>query len=123
MTINLNNFTSITSGLFVNIPNLGTGGSAAFSDRQSNITFGGVQYVGLGRLVSIGASDSELKTTGGQLTIGIGTHLGTYSDIVNNVSLKGSKITVLPIRLRNSGLKKSRNLDLIVECISSFFSS
>jgi hypothetical protein len=66
-----------------------------FSDRLVSTTIGGDTYVGLGKLLSISGSSSELRSTSGEITIGIsGVPDSMISDIVA-ANIKGNPVRVL----------------------------
>lgn len=93
MALDLSSYDSIQTGVFVKItvPNYAT---LTFSDYHKSLTLGGVEYVGLGQLLSITRTVSNLRATPEELTIGIsGIPTNNISDILNN-KIKGSSIRV-----------------------------
>lgn len=105
MTLALTSYKSLQSNLFVKIEcpyykstPTSTPSSYNFllSDRLGSYTIAslGETYVGLGSLLSITTSNSELRTSSGELTVTIsGVPNSSISEIVNS-RIKGSKITV-----------------------------
>lgn len=103
MPINLNSYKAIQSNLFVKLVideyRTGTSGSYSsqtllFSDRQGSYTIGSDTYVGLGNLMSISSSASELRVSEQEVTIGIaGIPNSAIAEIVNS-KIKGSKVTI-----------------------------
>ena len=103
MPINLSSYTSVETGLFVRIQvdeyRTGTSGSYTsevlkFSDYIRPITIDSESYTGLGRLLSISDSASELTPSSGQLTIGLsGIPNSSIAEILNS-KIKGSPIEV-----------------------------
>ena len=67
--LSLTGYGSIESNLFIKITL--TSSSLLFSDRLISTTIGGDTYVGLGKLLSVSGSNSELRSSGQELTIGI----------------------------------------------------
>jgi hypothetical protein len=91
--LSLTGYGSIESNLFIKITL--TGSTLLFSDRLVSTTIGGDTYVGLGKLLSISGSSSELRSTSGEITIGIsGVPDSMISDIVA-ANIKGNPVRVL----------------------------
>jgi hypothetical protein len=103
MTINLSNYRSIGCALLCKIdveyykssPSATpTATSLLFSDYQQPITYNGDTYLGLGNLVGISPTSSELKTSSGSVTITIsGIPNTSIAEIVNS-RIKGSPIEI-----------------------------
>lgn len=103
MTINLDSYPVLQSNLFVKIecPYYKTSEGATpvaydflFSDRINSYTLEGDTYSGLGHLMSITTSGSELRTSSSELTITIsGIPNSSISEIINS-RIKGSKVTI-----------------------------
>lgn len=101
--LNLTSYKSITSNLFVKVEideyRTGTSGSytsqtLTFSDRLTATTIDGVTYTGLGNLLSITPSSSEIRVSDQELSIAIsGIPNTSIAEIVNS-KIKGSKVTV-----------------------------
>jgi hypothetical protein len=65
-----------------------------FSYKNVSVSIGGEEYLGLGRLMAITGSNSELRVSGGELTITIsGIPNSSIAEIVNS-KIKGSKVNV-----------------------------
>lgn len=103
MTINLTGYRAVESHLFVRIEideyrTSPTGGYTAqvlrFSDMLTPFTINSESYLGIGRLMSITSSSSELRVSGGELTI-------TISGIPNTsiYEILNSKIKGCPVRI------------------------
>lgn len=91
--LNLTSYGSIQSNLFVRIST--TGDTLLFSDKLESTVFNGDTYVGLGKLLNITGSNSELRTSGQELSVTIsGIPDSMISDIVNS-NIKGSSIQIL----------------------------
>lgn len=103
MPIDLSSYRSVETGLFVRIQvdeyRTTSSGSYTtevlkFSDYIRPITVDGESYTGLGRLVSISATSSELSATRGSLTIGLsGIPNSSLAEIIYS-KIKGSPIEV-----------------------------
>lgn len=103
MTINLTSYGAIESGLFVKITcdyyRTTPDGSFTtevlkFSDINRSITINGDTYVGLGRLLGITSSSSELRVSRNELTLTIsGIPNSSIAEILNS-RLKGSSVVV-----------------------------
>lgn len=103
MAIDLSSYRSVETGLFVRIqvdeyrttPSGGyTSEVLKFSDYIRPITIDGESYTGLGRLLSLSSSASELSTTNQTLTLGLsGIPNSSIAEIVNS-KIKGSPVEV-----------------------------
>lgn len=103
MSIDLSSYRAIGSGLFVKIEvgyyktSAGatpTSETLLFSDYYRDITIGSDTYLGIGKLVSISESVSEIKASRGQITIGIsGIPNSSIAEIVHS-RIKGSPVSV-----------------------------
>lgn len=103
MPINLSTYDSIETGLFVRIEvdYYKTSPSATptstvlrFSDYKGTVTINGESYVGLGRLLSITGSSSELKPTSGSVTVTVsGIPNTSIAEIVNS-RMKGCPVEI-----------------------------
>lgn len=103
MAINLSTYSSIQSHLFVRIQvdeyrTTPTGGYTSqvlrFSDRRTPFTINGEEYIGVGNLMGITSTSSELRVSGNELTI-------TLSGIPNSsiYEIVNSKIKGCPVRI------------------------
>lgn len=93
MAINLSNFRSIQTNLFVKIviPGYDT---LTFSDYHKNYTISGTVYQGLGQLLSLTNTTSNLRAAPEEITISIsGIPAGNVGDILNS-RIKGSSVSV-----------------------------
>ena len=103
MTIDLSSYTSIETGLFVRIDvteyrTTSTGTYAneilRFSDYRRSVDIDSETYLGLGRLIGVTATSSELKSSSGSVTITIsGIPDSSIAEIVNS-RIKGSSISI-----------------------------
>jgi hypothetical protein len=88
----LTSYKSIESNLFVKIELASS--NLLFSDRLVSTTIAGDTYVGLGKLLSITNSSSEIRSTSGEITIGISGIPNTSITDITDANIKGSLITV-----------------------------
>lgn len=103
MTINLSSYTAIETGLFVRIEvdYYKTSPSATptnivlrFSDYRGTVTINGENYVGLGKLLNITPTVSELRGSTGSITLTIsGIPNTSIAEIVNS-RMKGCPIKI-----------------------------
>jgi hypothetical protein len=103
MAIDLSSYTSIETGLFVRIDvaeyRTTSSGTYAneilrFSDYTRSVVIDGETYLGLGRLIGVTATSSELKSSSGSVTITIsGIPDSSIAEIVNS-RIKGSAISI-----------------------------
>jgi len=117
--INLSGYGAIQSNLFIRIEvdyYKATAGSAAtsqiltFSDRQESFTLDGDTYVGLGRLMGVTATSSELRSSSGEVTITIsGIPNSSIYEIVN------SRIKGCPVRITRVLFDPVTNTQLAIE--------
>jgi hypothetical protein len=92
--LSLDSYKAIQANLFVKITITG-GTNLLFSDRIQSTSIGGDTYVGLGNLMSISGSNSELRSSGQDLTISIsGIPDSAISDITGS-SIKGSGVKII----------------------------
>lgn len=92
----LTGYKSIESNLFVDIA-IGNPVTShlLFSDRLVTTTIGGNTYTGLGKLLAITSSSSEIRTSSNEVTLTIsGIPNSSISEIVNS-EIKGSPIVIL----------------------------
>lgn len=93
MAIDLSGFRSIQANLFVRlvIPGYAT---LTFSDYHRTFAIGGVNYTGLGQLLSVGNTEDTLRASPSDLSISIsGIPSANVTDILNN-KVKGSECQV-----------------------------
>lgn len=92
MALDLTSYPSIAAGLFVKM----TVGSTIykFSDWNATVSIAGDSYTGVGRLLNISSSQSELRASSGGVTITLsGIPNTSISEILDN-PIKGSKIEI-----------------------------
>lgn len=90
--LNLNSYYSIQSNLFVKVTL--SGSTLLFSDKLESTVIAGDTYVGLGKLLAISGSNSELRSSGQELTISIsGVPDSSITDIINS-EIKGSPVII-----------------------------
>jgi hypothetical protein len=103
MTINLSTYKAVECGLFVRLqvdyykdtPSATPRQEILrFSDYRGTVTIDGENYVGLGRLLGLSATTTELRTSADQLTVSLsGIPNTSIAEIVNS-RIKGSPIEV-----------------------------
>lgn len=94
MTINLESYPAIQSALFVKI-DVPDYAILTFSNYNRNINIGGTNYSGIGQLMGITDTTSELRVSKGELTISIGgIGNNNISDILN-YKFRGSRVEVI----------------------------
>lgn len=103
MAINLSSYTNIQSHLFVKITvdeyrTTSTGSYTSevltYSDYGSNYTLEGREYIGLGYLMSVTASSSQLRVSANDVTLTIsGIPTGTIGGVLHS-KIKGSSVEI-----------------------------
>jgi hypothetical protein len=99
MTLALTPFKAVQSNLFVRIETNFYQGAATtqvlrFSDLRTAYTINGESYVGVGNLMGITGSSSELQVTGGEVTISLsGIPDSSITEILNS-RIKGSTVRI-----------------------------
>lgn len=91
--IDLRSYSGIETQLLVKweVPNFDT---AYITDCNTAISFNGNTYTNIGKLLSVGNTTSELKSSPGDITINLsGIPTGSISDILNQ-EIKGSVISI-----------------------------
>jgi hypothetical protein len=111
-TLVLNSYASLQSNIFIKIecPYYKTSAGATpieydflFSDRIVPYTLSGDSYVGLGKLLSVGSTASELRVSANEVTIAIsGIPNTSIAEIVNS-RIKGSKVTIKRVLFDHTG--------------------
>lgn len=104
MSIDLSNYSSIESALLVRIecdyykasnsPDPFTSQVLRFSDYLYNVTYNSEDYIGLGRLMAVTSSASELRVTNNDLTITLSGIPNTSIDEIINSRIKGSTVKI-----------------------------
>lgn len=93
MSIDLSTYSAIQTALFVKVvvPEYET---LTFSSYQRNITLDGTTYTGLGQLLAVTDTTSEIRATSQELTISLsGIPSKNITDFMN-YKIKGSRVTV-----------------------------
>lgn len=103
MALDFSSYSSVESGLFVKIvctyykatPAASpTTQNLLFSDLNRTVTVDGASYTGLGNLMGITSSSTEMKVTNNDVTITItGIPNTSISEIINS-RIKGSRVTI-----------------------------
>jgi hypothetical protein len=92
MSIDLSSYATIEAGIFVKME--GKDFTWLFSDYIRSVAIEGDTYVGLGRLLGVTASSSDLKATTNDLTIMVSGVPNTSLTEVLAAQVKGADITV-----------------------------
>lgn len=93
-TPDLSSYRVIQSNLFVKIELDYTSETLLFSDNRDTVTIGSDSYIGLGELMGVTASASDLKSTDSQVTITVsGIPNASLTQIMNS-RIKGSRVTI-----------------------------
>lgn len=98
MALDLSNYSSLSSALFVKIETYTTAGvnqTITFSDYHKDITLNTTNYTGLGQLLTITDTQSDLRITPQSISIGISGIPSTNISTVFDTQFKGSKVSVL----------------------------
>jgi hypothetical protein len=92
-TLSLSSYKSIESNLFIKIELESS--DLLFSDRIASATINGDTYQGLGNLMSVSQSSSELRSSSGEVVIAIsGIPNSSITDITNS-NIKGSNVSII----------------------------
>jgi hypothetical protein len=94
MAIDLTSYRSIQSNLFVKINLAYTDTLLLFSDNRSTIALGDDVYVGLGELMGVTSSTSDIKNTDSQVTVSIAGIPNTSLQEILNSRIKGSRVNI-----------------------------
>lgn len=93
MPLDLSSYPNIQSNLFVKI-DIPDYEILTFSDYHKTLTIEGDVYDGLGQLLAVGNTTSNLRATPGEISISIsGIPAGNITDILNN-KVKGSSVKI-----------------------------
>lgn len=92
MAINLSSYSSIQSNLFVKI--ITTSTTLLFSDLNATVTINGDSYTGVGRLMDVTSSSSELRVSGNDVTITLSGIPDSAIAEINSIKLKGSSVDI-----------------------------
>jgi len=93
-TPDLSSYRTVQSNLFVKIVLSYTSSTLLFSDNTDTVTIGSDTYVGLGELMGVSASASDLKSTDSQVTITISGIPNTSLTDIMNSRIKGSRVYI-----------------------------
>jgi hypothetical protein len=94
MSIDLTSYQSIQSNLFVKISLTYTSTVLLFSDNRSTIALGDDVYVGLGQLMGVTSSSSDIKNTDSQVTVTISGIPDSSLQEIMNSRIKGSRVNI-----------------------------
>jgi len=94
MAIDLTSYRSIQSNLFVKINLAYTDTLLLFSDNRNTIAIGDDVYVGLGELMGVTSSTSDIKNTDSQVTVSIAGIPNTSLQEILNSRIKGSRVNI-----------------------------
>lgn len=90
--LSLTSYSALQSNLFIKITL--SGSTLLFSDKIESTVIASDTYVGLGKLLSVSGSNSELRSSGQDLTISIsGIPDSSITDIINS-GIKGSPVII-----------------------------
>jgi hypothetical protein len=92
MALDLSAYPSIASGLFVKMTVNST--VYKFSDWNATVSIAGESYTGVGSLLGISASQSELRASNGSVTVSLSGIPNTSIDEILNNNIKGSAIEI-----------------------------
>ena len=90
--IDFSSYSHINAGIFVKIA--GTGFTWLFSDYIRSVSIDSDTYVGLGRLLGVTSSSSDLKATTNDITVMVSGVPNTSLTEVLNAQVKGADITI-----------------------------
>jgi hypothetical protein len=93
MAIDLSSYDSIQTGLFVRIE-VTSSNILRFSDYRGTVTIDGESYVGLGKLLGVTSTVSELKGSTSTVTLTISGIPNTSINEILTSSLKGSTVKI-----------------------------
>jgi hypothetical protein len=103
MALDLSSYTAIQSNLFVRLTideyRTGTSGSYTsqvlkFCDRQGSYTIGSDTYNGLGNLMAVTSTSSEIRVSGQEVTVTVSGIPETSINEIVNSKIKGSQIII-----------------------------
>lgn len=90
--LSLTSYSALQSNLFIKITL--SASTLLFSDKLESTVIASDTYVGLGKLLSVSGSNSELRSSGQDLTISIsGIPDSSITDIINS-GIKGSPVVI-----------------------------
>lgn len=91
--LNLTSYGSVGSNLFIKITLPSS--TLLFSDRLASTVINGDTYVGLGKLLAVSGSNSELKSSSGEVTVSISGIPNSSITDITNANIKGSTIRIV----------------------------
>jgi hypothetical protein len=91
--LNLTSYGSIESNLFIKITL--TSSTLLFSDRLVSTVVNSDTYVGLGKLLAVSGSSSELRSSTGEVTVSISGIPDSSITDITNANIKGSDIKIV----------------------------
>lgn len=91
--LDLTSYGSVGSNLFIKITLPSS--TLLFSDRLSSTVINSDTYVGLGKLLAVSGSNSELKSSSGEVTVSISGIPNSSITDITNANIKGSNIRIV----------------------------
>lgn len=91
--LDLTAYKSVESNLFIKITLASS--TLLFSDRLVSTTIAGDTYVGLGKLMAVSSSSSEIRSSGNEVTITISGIPDSAITDITNANIKGSNVKVI----------------------------
>lgn len=91
--LDLDAYTSLQSNLFVKVTLPSS--SLLFSDRLDTVTINSDSYPGLGKLLSVSNSSSEIRATGYEVVVAVSGIPNTAISEIVNANIKGNAITIV----------------------------
>lgn len=92
-SLDLTSYGSIESNLFIKVTL--TSSSLLFSDRLISTVVNGDTYVGLGKLLAVSGSSSEIRSSTGEVTVSISGIPNSSITDITNANIKGSDIKIV----------------------------
>jgi hypothetical protein len=97
MTLNLTAYPVIGTALFIRVETIlpdATTEVVTFSDYHTSLTLAGVAYTGLGQFLSITETQTDIRATPAELTVGISGIPSENMAWIDDQDLKGSAISI-----------------------------
>jgi len=91
--LDLTSYGSIQSNLFIKITL--TSSSLLFSDKLESTVINGDTYVGLGKLLAVSGSNSELRSSSGEVSVSISGIPNSSITDITSANIKGSDIKIV----------------------------
>lgn len=89
----LTSYKSIQSNLFIKITV--SSGNLLFCDKLTTTTIAGDTYVGLGKLMAVSSSSSEIRSSSGEVTITVSGIPDSAITDITNANIKGSNVKII----------------------------